>query len=168
MFDIGFAELLVIGIVALIVVGPKDLPGMFRTLGRFTGKMRGMAREFQRAMNEAADSTGMGDVAKDLKAATNPKKMGLDKLNQAAENFEKWDPVKSAKERGAGAEKGPEKCPETHKYAKERAAAAEKMKEVALARKAEREAAENAPAPTDNAEATPPPAEKKPEGDSAA
>ncbi|MDE0112845.1 MAG: Sec-independent protein translocase protein TatB, partial [Albidovulum sp.] len=52
MFDIGWSELLIIGIVALIVVGPKDLPGMFRALGRFTGKMRGMAREFQRAMNQ--------------------------------------------------------------------------------------------------------------------
>ena len=49
MFDIGWTELMVVGIVALIVVGPKDLPGMFRTLGRFTGKAKGMARDFQSA-----------------------------------------------------------------------------------------------------------------------
>ena len=73
MFDLGFAELLVIGIVALIVVGPKDLPGMFRTLGRFTAKARGMAREFQRAMNDAADQSGIKDTAATLKNATSPK-----------------------------------------------------------------------------------------------
>lgn len=96
MFDIGWTELLVIGIVALIVVGPKDLPGMFRTLGRFTAKARGMAREFQRAMNDAADESGMKDAASGLKAATSPKSMGLDTLNKAADSFEKWDPAKSA------------------------------------------------------------------------
>ena len=42
MFDIGWSELLLIGIVALIVVGPKELPGLFRTVGRFMGKARGM------------------------------------------------------------------------------------------------------------------------------
>ena len=55
MFDIGGLELLVIGVIALIVVGPKDLPGMFRTVGQFVGRMRGMAREFQRSMEAAAD-----------------------------------------------------------------------------------------------------------------
>ena len=54
MFDVGWTELMLIGIVALIVVGPKDLPVMFRTLGQFTAKARGMAREFQRAMEDAA------------------------------------------------------------------------------------------------------------------
>lgn len=95
MFDIGWTELLIIGIVALIVVGPRDLPGMFRTLGRFTAKARGMAREFSRAMNEAADESGVKDVASGIKAAANPKKTGLDALNKAADNFEKWDPTKS-------------------------------------------------------------------------
>ncbi|NCW53489.1 MAG: twin-arginine translocase subunit TatB, partial [Rhodobacteraceae bacterium] len=55
MFDLGWTELLVIGIVALIVIGPKDLPVMFRKVGQFVGKARGMAREFSRAMDDAAD-----------------------------------------------------------------------------------------------------------------
>jgi sec-independent protein translocase protein TatB len=96
MFDLGMSELLVIGIVALIVIGPKDLPELFRSLGRFTAKMRGMAREFSRAMEAAADESGMKDVAKDIKTATSAKSMGLDAVKDAAAKFEKWDPMKNA------------------------------------------------------------------------
>ena len=53
MLDVGWAELMVIGVVALIVIGPKDLPDMFRQLGRFMSKIRMMGRDFQRAMDEA-------------------------------------------------------------------------------------------------------------------
>ena len=67
MFDIGMSEMLVVGVVALIVVGPKDLPKMFHTLGQVTGKARGMAREFQRAMDAAAKETGVNDIVKDFK-----------------------------------------------------------------------------------------------------
>lgn len=94
--DIGFAELLLVGIIALIVVGPEDLPQMFRQLGRFTAKIKAMGREFSRAMDQAANETGVKDVAKDLKAATSAKAMGLDKVKEAADKFEKWDPVKNA------------------------------------------------------------------------
>lgn len=67
MFDLGMMELLVIGVVALIVVGPKDLPGLFRSVGNFVGKMKGMAREFQRSMDDAAKSSGMDDAYKSVK-----------------------------------------------------------------------------------------------------
>jgi sec-independent protein translocase protein TatB len=96
MFDIGWTELLLIGIVALIVVGPKDLPMMFRQLGRFTGKMRGMAREFQRAMDQAADETGVKDVARDLRETASARNLGLDTLKDAATKFESWDPRRNA------------------------------------------------------------------------
>ena len=46
MLDVGWTELLLIGVVALIVVGPKDLPHLFHALGRITARARGMAREF--------------------------------------------------------------------------------------------------------------------------
>ena len=47
MFDISWTEFLLIGVVALIVIGPKELPGVMRTLGQYTRKMRSMAADFQ-------------------------------------------------------------------------------------------------------------------------
>ena len=99
--DIGWAELLVIGIVALIVIGPQDLPDMFRQLGRFTAKLRQMSREFSRAMDQAAKDSGVKDVAKDMKAMTSPASMGINKVKEAADRFEKWDPMKSAVKPGS-------------------------------------------------------------------
>ena len=55
--DIGGTELLVIAAVALIVVGPKDLPVLLRKLGQFIGKMRGMASEFRASFDEMARQT---------------------------------------------------------------------------------------------------------------
>ncbi|RVI29237.1 Sec-independent protein translocase protein TatB, partial [Sinorhizobium meliloti] len=53
MLDIGWTELVVIAIVLIIVVGPKDLPPMLRAFGRMTSKMRGMASDFRRQFDEA-------------------------------------------------------------------------------------------------------------------
>ena len=87
MFDLGWTELLVIGIVALIVVGPKDLPGMFRTVGRFVGKAKGMARDFSRAMNDAADEAGVSDVQKTLNAAARPLSTAMDQVKKTGQSF---------------------------------------------------------------------------------
>ena len=85
--DLSWGELLVVGIVALIVVGPKDLPVLFRNVGRFVGKARGMAREFSRAMNDAADEAGVKDVQKTLKTATNPLGSAMDGVKDAARSM---------------------------------------------------------------------------------
>lgn len=105
MFDIGWSELLLIGIVALIVVGPKDLPRMFHALGRLTAKAKRLGREFTAAMEEAARDTGVKEAAEglqDLKAMTTTKGLGIDALERATERFEKWDP-KLPKSAAAGA-----------------------------------------------------------------
>jgi sec-independent protein translocase protein TatB len=86
MFDLGWTELLVIGIVALIVVGPKDLPGMFRAVGNFVGKAKGMARDFSKAMNDAADEAGVSDVSKAFKTASNPIGSAMDEVKKTAKS----------------------------------------------------------------------------------
>lgn len=96
MFDIGWSELLVVGVVALIVLGPRDFTQMFRQMGKFTARMRNMAGEFKRAMNDAADQSGMKETAQGLKGMTSAKNMGLDSLDNATDSFGKWDPSKPA------------------------------------------------------------------------
>jgi sec-independent protein translocase protein TatB len=65
MFDIGWSELLVIGIVALVVIGPKELPGVVRTLGQTMAKLRRMAADFQNQFNEAMREADLVDLKKD-------------------------------------------------------------------------------------------------------
>lgn len=93
MFDLGFAELLVIGIVALIVVGPKDLPVLFRNVGRYVGRLRGMAREFSSAMNQAADEAGVSEIKKGLDVATDPMRAAADNLRDATSGLTNLDPA---------------------------------------------------------------------------
>jgi sec-independent protein translocase protein TatB len=64
MFDIGWSELLVIGVVAVVVVGPKELPRLMRTFGHYTGKIRAMASDFQRQFEEAVRETEIDEVRK--------------------------------------------------------------------------------------------------------
>lgn len=138
MIDIGWSELLVIGVVALIVVGPKDLPMMFRRLGEFTGKARAMAREFSSAMDKAADEAGVKDIQKDLRAMANPRQTGLDAINKAASDMEDWDDDMSPSKPTAQPPLSPERADAA---AKIQAASAKKATE-----RHEREAAEKAAA----------------------
>ena len=63
---IGFTELMVLAVAALITVGPKDLPMMMRRLGQFVGKGRAMAREFQAAFDDIARQSELEDLRKEI------------------------------------------------------------------------------------------------------
>jgi len=135
MFDLGWTELLVIGIVALIVVGPKDLPVLFRNVGRWVGKARGMAREFSSAMNEAADQAGVNEIKKGLSAATKPVGTAMDGVKEAAQDMARsMDPTKFDPDS------------ETGKLAAERAEQAKKIQASTARAAAERKAKEAAEA----------------------
>jgi sec-independent protein translocase protein TatB len=88
MFDIGWTEMLVIAVVMIVVVGPKDLPKMLRTFGRTTAKMRAMAGDFQKQFNEALKEAELDDVKKSVDA--------LKGLNPAAEIRKQLNPFEKA------------------------------------------------------------------------
>ncbi|MCQ8781757.1 Sec-independent protein translocase protein TatB [Mangrovibrevibacter kandeliae] len=71
MFDIGWSELLVIAVVLIVVVGPKDLPRMLRTFGKTTSQLRRMAGDFRKQFDEAlreAELDDVRDTVRDLKS----------------------------------------------------------------------------------------------------
>ena len=76
MFDIGWSELLVIAVVALIAIGPKELPGVLRMVGQWMGKARKMAAEFQGQFQEAMREAEMADLKK-----------SFDEVKEAATGF---------------------------------------------------------------------------------
>jgi len=75
-FDIAWGEFIVIAVVALIVIGPKELPGVLRAIGQWTTKIRRMAAEFQGQFQEALREAEMADLKKEV-----------DNLNDAAKGF---------------------------------------------------------------------------------
>jgi len=76
MFDIGWSELVVIAVVALIAIGPKELPGVLRMVGQWMGKARKMASEFQGQFNEAMREAELADLKK-----------SFDEVKEAATGF---------------------------------------------------------------------------------
>jgi sec-independent protein translocase protein TatB len=78
MFDISWGKLLIIGVVALIVIGPKELPVVLRTLGQWMAKIRRMAGEFQGQFNEAMREAEMADLKKQFDETTSTLNSALD------------------------------------------------------------------------------------------
>jgi sec-independent protein translocase protein TatB len=81
MFDLGWSEMLVILVVALIVIGPKDLPRVAREIGRWSAKARSMAREFQRSLDDMAREAELQDIKAEIEKA------GRTNVGKAIEDF---------------------------------------------------------------------------------
>lgn len=66
--SLGFNEIVILGVLALVVVGPKDLPLLFRKLGQWTAKLRGMAQEFRTGFDELARQAELDELRKEVDA----------------------------------------------------------------------------------------------------
>lgn len=82
MFDIGWSELVLIGVVALIVIGPKELPAVLRAVGQWTAKIRRMAAEFQGQFQDALREAELADLKKQV-----------DEINDSARSIGRFDPL---------------------------------------------------------------------------
>ncbi|MBY6263594.1 twin-arginine translocase subunit TatB [Azospirillum sp. 412522] len=94
MFDIAWSELMVIAVIALVVIGPKDLPKAIFTLGKWVRKARGVAREFQTHIDDMMRETELDELRKEaLKTRDlNIKKMMEDTIDPQGEVGKAFDP----------------------------------------------------------------------------
>ncbi len=118
-FDIGWSEMGIVLLVALIIIGPRDLPKVARTMGRWVGKARAMARDFQRSLEDMAREAELDEIRKgiekvgstDLRSAvskTIDPKGELEKAFEFKEGSEAAPPAgESARPQLAGAEDPP-------------------------------------------------------------
>lgn len=86
MFDISWSELLIIGIVMLIVIGPKELPGALRTLGQWMAKVRRMASEFQGQFQDAMREAELAELKKEM-----------DDMAAKAQSYGQFDPLEDVR-----------------------------------------------------------------------
>ncbi len=83
MFNLGWTEILVIAVIAIIIVGPRDLPGMLRSAGQLLGRVRRMASDFQKTFN---------DAIKDAE-----RQAGVDEIRKEVDSVKKLNPVNDLK-----------------------------------------------------------------------
>ena len=109
MFDIGWSEMAVVLLVALIVIGPKDLPRVARTVGQWVGKGRAMAREFQRALEDMAREAELDKVKSEIEKAgrTDVGKTIEKTIDPSGELSKAFDPKAGSGTRAQGTEPAP-------------------------------------------------------------
>ncbi|HEY7646651.1 MAG TPA: Sec-independent protein translocase protein TatB [Hyphomicrobiales bacterium] len=91
MFDIAWSELLIVAIVAILVVGPKELPSLLRTLGQMLAKLRRSADDFRRQFDEAVREAGAEDLQREIRALQqhNPLTQVRDAIDEASRDFDR-------------------------------------------------------------------------------
>ena len=91
MFDLGWGKIIIIAVIALVVIGPKELPAVLRTVGQWMGKIRRMAAEFQGQFQEAMREAEMADLKKSIDAITDATRgigSGFDPLSSVTKDIE--------------------------------------------------------------------------------
>jgi len=162
MFDIGWSELLVIAVVAIVVVGPKDLPPLMRTFGKYAGKLRRAASDFQRQFEDAMRETEMEEVKKAIESVRDETssidlKEPIDKRIMVPKRPPATAPAPTNGTGAEGAEVAPDKVAPKSKRAAKPKTAASKETAAKTPRSRKRKAE-----PESQAEPKPPKAEPKP------
>ncbi|MEZ5846358.1 MAG: Sec-independent protein translocase protein TatB [Geminicoccaceae bacterium] len=98
MFDLGWSEMAVIMLVAIIVIGPKDLPRVARSVGKWTGKARALARDFQRSLDDMAREAELDEIKKTVEKAS-PGRLRNTVTSAIEDSFDLDDRKSAGKER---------------------------------------------------------------------
>ena len=85
MFDLGWSKILILAVVAIVVVGPKELPSMLRTLGQFIAQLRRHAAEFRAQFDEAMRSPELDQIKKDVEAIKSDTQASLRGIERSLE-----------------------------------------------------------------------------------
>src|SRR6201987_173734 len=91
MFDLGWGKIIIIAVIALVVIGPKELPAVLRTVGQWMGKIRRMAAEFQGQFQEAMREAEMDDLKKSIAPITDATRgigSGFDPVGSVSKDIE--------------------------------------------------------------------------------
>ncbi|WP_169545088.1 Sec-independent protein translocase protein TatB [Sneathiella aquimaris] len=96
MFDIGWSEMVFVVVIAVLVIGPKDLPRSIATVGKYIRKARSLARDFQSGLDDLAKETELDEIKKDIQGSTdfNLKKQVEDAVNPTGKFEEMFDDIK--------------------------------------------------------------------------